>query len=534
MKKKIPHLAEAKLHEMAKAGWVQNDQILNLEGEASEIREHLDLLDQKEMANAAAGKALLSELETLIQQLELSHVSNDGRSAIIRALEEYETAHDSADPASRYDIQKTKEVFTHNCWEDYYDNLSQYADTIGLDRTEDLFLTSLSERQYKDLSQSIDGEFSRKTSIRNKTDLKFLAIAITLEVAKGLLYPIIAGKAGFGEGFDPQSRMAHNDPSIKKAHKSAADAYKEQHVSKHGTGKWVEFLYRTVPYDVTAGSGLMEELNLHGGAHRLYTLGHDPILGWLFGTANILTDTITVAPGAVVPTAGQGAAKNLLKVATMRSYRVARVPAPHITPERVGLPAIIQESFAVAQENPMNLPAAVFTEGLHLKSDVYTKMGLPVPVVETFSPDFASKLYQNNYDALCLARDVKIVGLSAVISILIDTLIGLVHGFYYDPQKDGARELYEVRTRKILLIANTIGTSSNLLFAVLTGDFKGLDIGGMLVTLSHLFLDTRFLLNVKKEFVENKLYEKIDRELQELDHIEQQLMQYGYAHRDLY
>jgi len=25
----------------------------------------------------------------------------------------------------------------------------------------------------------------------------------------------------------------------------------------------------------------------------MYTLGHDPVLGWLFGTANILTDCIT-------------------------------------------------------------------------------------------------------------------------------------------------------------------------------------------------------------------------------------------------
>ena len=30
-----------------------------------------------------------------------------------------------------------------------------------------------------------------------------------------------------------------------------------------------------------------------GRYHRMYTLGHDPILGWIFGTANILTDCIT-------------------------------------------------------------------------------------------------------------------------------------------------------------------------------------------------------------------------------------------------
>ena len=116
----------------------------------------------------------------------------------------------------------------------------------------------------------------------------------------------------------------------------------------------------------------------------------------------------------------------------------------------------------------------------------------------------------------------------------MDMLIGLVHGLYYNPQKDGTRDLYEVRTRKILLIANTIGTSSNLIFSYCTQNAKSLDIGGLLVTLSHLFLDTRFLLNVKKEFVESRIYEKIEKEIKELDKIEAELLKYGEKHRNLY
>ena len=113
-------------------------------------------------------------------------------------------------------------------------------------------------------------------------------------------------------------------------------------------------------------------------------------------------------------------------------------------------------------------------------------------------------------------------------------VIGLVHGLYYNPQKDGSRDLYEVRTRKILLIANTIGTSSNLIFAYCTENIKAVDIGGLLVTLSHLFMDTRFLLNVKKEFVENRIYEKIENEIKELDKIESELIEYGEKHRNIY
>ena len=107
-------------------------------------------------------------------------------------------------------------------------------------------------------------------------------------------------------------------------------------------------------------------------------------------------------------------------------------------------------------------------------------------------------------------------------------------GKYYNPQKDGPRDLYEVRTRKILLIANTIGTSSNLIFSYCTQNVKSVDIGGLLVTLSQLFSDTRFLLNVKKEFVENKIYESIENEIKELDKIEAELIEYGEKHRTIY
>ena len=37
-------------------------------------------------------------------------------------------------------------------------------------------------------------------------------------------------------------------------------------------------------------------------------------------------------------------------------------------------------------------------------------MVLPVPVLSSFNEKFASKLYSENYEALCFARDIRIVG----------------------------------------------------------------------------------------------------------------------------
>lgn len=531
-KMKIAKLDENTLFEFGKAEKVQQSQIFDAQGEAQEIREGLDLLEKMQADIYEDGKDLISELESLLSTVESQELPDDVLKTIDGYFDDYLKSIEDLSPSANYDIRKTKEVVTNNDWEYYFDRVTEYAQKIGIDDSEDPFLSLLGEQEYKKLEEEVDGEFAKRTSIKNKTDLKFLAIAIALEVAKGLLFPIVAEKMGYGDSFNPEDRLAHNDKSIEKAHKEANDAYRDKKLEKNSTGKWIEFLYQTVPYDITAGTGNMPDVNLHGGAHRLYTLGHDPILGWIFGTANILTDVITISPGAIVQSNNKWA--ELIKVAGIRSYKVQRKPKMMILPERVSAVKMFKDSYDVAREHSMNLPAAVFTEGQHLKSDVNTKMGLPVPILETFSPDFASKLYANNYDALCFARDMKIVGKSATVSLLMDMLIGLVHGLYYNPQKDGSRDLYEVRTRKILLIANTIGTSSNLIFAYCTQNVKAVDIGGLLVTLSHLFMDTRFLLNVKKEFVENRIYEKIEDEIKELDKIETELIEYGEKHRNIY
>lgn len=165
----------------------------------------------------------------------------------------------------------------------------------------------------------------------------------------------------------------------------------------------------------------------------------------------------------------------------------------------------------------MRLPAGVFAEYIHLKSDVFTKLGLPVPIIEVFSESLAGDLYKSQYDSLCLLRDLKIVVKQAGFSILINMIIGLVHGLLYDPQKDGDRKLYEVRTRKILSISNSLASAGNIAYAIGTEDWRKLDVGGILVTLYRLFTDVRFITKVKKDFIETEMDKSLADEIKELD-----------------
>lgn len=359
---------------------------------------------------------------------------------------------------------------------------------------EDLLTEDELNVAYRDLER-IHSEFSRKTSIINKTDLSFLAIATALQVAKALITPIIAEKFDYGKSFDESKRLDHNDKTIEKEHRDANNEFKEKH-SDHKNGKWQNILFQTVPYDITVGSNDIN-FNMEGRYHRLHTLGHDPILGWIFGTANILTDVITLND--------------------MRSFKVERKPKMRITPQRVPTHRMFQEAVGVIKEDSLNLPAALFAQYRHLKSDEFTKLGLPVPLLEIFAPEFAGELYKSQYDALCLGRDLKIVGVSALVSIVFNMIISLIHGLFY--KNDIDRKLYEVRTRKILLISNSIASTSSIINGVITQNPKNLDIGGLIVTVGHLFSDVRFMAKIKKEFIQNEIDKKLQSELAEIDNI---------------
>lgn len=500
-KKKIANLSEKVLFEMGDAMMVQNSLLNDLKDERDKINEGIDIIEN----NNSEIRNLYKDAESLVDDF-LSEIEGGGGSDI-----EFSDIFTEADNNSLiqvpYIINKTETVLTHNSWSFYIDTYNEYAKKKNLSLNLDPYLTSLSLREYKELNDEVNSEFARKTSIMNKTDLVFLAIATALQTTKTLLFPFVAEKVGYGKSFDKDKRLPHDDRSIKNIERGQKDAYKQKQMKKgNEEGEWLEILYRNPIFDTTKGSSDIG-VNMEGGYHRIHTLGHDPILGWIFGTSNILTDTITFD--------------------TFQTYQGQRNPI-RIMPVKIPFIQLFGNTIEVAKRNKLNLPAGIVAEGIHLKSDEFTKAGLPVPTLETFTPEFAGKLYKNQYDALCFARDIKVIGTSAAISMFIDMIINLIHAMYYNAERDGSRDIYEVRTRKILLISNTIAATSNIIYSVITRNPKALDIGSLLVAVSHLFRDTSFILNIKKEFVENRIYEKINEEMKDIEQNKDKLFAFEY------
>ena len=374
-------------------------------------------------------------------------------------------------------------------------------------------LLSKEEFQYCiDDVQRINEEFSRKTSIWNKRDLAFLAIATGLQTARWIILQLLMGDLG-AENRGPREsdkdgdkrkkkenndyNKRHNDRENKKSDKDFPtwkDIIFGQYKRDDGKGK----SSGNCPYDAQ-NDGPIGFNDGGRGNHRVHTLGHDPLLGWIFGTANIMTCSIS-----------------LTKKFNFANHRVL-YPYGRFG-ERYSYFEMFNDVFQSTKEDKYRLAAALFAQGAHLRSDKYTSAGLPIPLIEVFSEELAGKLYSEQYDQLCLMKDLKKVGAQAGLSILINMIIGFVHKMFYDAEKDGPdKNLYEVRTRKILCVSNALASGGNIMYCAFTEDWKKLDIGGILVTLYRLFSDVRFITRIKDEFIQKELDKTIERELAEIE-----------------
>lgn len=331
----------------------------------------------------------------------------------------------------------------------------------------------------ENILDDLDTQFSKQTGL-NKVDISFLLVATALQVAKWILMDTIGDKIDKSTRLDEKSGDKIVKEKIKDYDKNHSGWETER--SQTGYKTWKEIIYSSVPYDATKGAPALG-VQMEGMYHRYKTLGHDPILGWVFGTANIITDTITLTD--------------------LRTYKVEKMHFSH----QITMTNMFMQMLESIKEDKNRLPAAIFKQAMHLQSDKYTKLGLPIPVIGVFSEEIAGKLYKSQYDNLCLTRDLKTIGKSASYSILINMLISLLHGIFYDPSKYSSRDIYEVKTRKIISYSNAIASGSNVIYTAVRsylGDANALnklDIGGIIVTIYQIVTNEKFIREVKEEFI---------------------------------
>lgn len=305
----------------------------------------------------------------------------------------------------------------------------------------------------------IDREFREKTKLSG-SDMVFLFLCVALQCARQYLLT--------------------NDKLRITARQG--DILMEETVGKMVPPSWEAVLLQSVPYDAIQTGVHVSDTGLSGLTHRYRTLGHDPVLGWIFGTANIMTNSLT-------------------KTDFISSYLVSNnIIVRHFPGGTMG---VLGKAADYARNDPMLLCASVARQAIHFGSDYFTKQGLPVPIIATVNNNLVKTMItKGNINMWSITR-------GAALAALINQLIAVIHRLFYNPDRDGTESMYEIRTRKILSYSNALATGSNIIVTAFTGDLRKLDVGGILVTIYRLVSDYKFIHEIKRDFLKNEFYKMV-------------------------
>mgnify|MGYP000396947906 FL=1 len=267
-----------------------------------------------------------------------------------------------------------------------YAALVDYVKSCGYDTTlriNDLLSKEELNQLEKEYAE-IENDFKEQTGL-NKTDAIFVITAIILQMIRQFLQPSL----DFDAFIDMKNRKSHNETAdiAKENSYNKKKADKKKSKAENDTSKGSRYYYASVeeigdiahvPYDVISGTKNYN-VKLNGMNHRVKTLGHDPWLGYLFGTCNILTNTMSLGKD--------------------NGFRTL-----HIRKDISGRPAAVAEAsmskmfeYAVKRykESKATIGLAVIKQGYHIKSDEYSKEGLSLPfynyfLIQTLFKNFAN------------------------------------------------------------------------------------------------------------------------------------------------
>jgi soluble cytochrome b562 len=333
----------------------------------------------------------------------------------------------------------------------------------------------------------IDKQFESATKL-NKIDIAFLFLAVALQVVRQ--YFLTNFKERLDDKTAAKQTKGHTEEHSDRSHRW-------YHPSLN------EVITNPVPFDTTYGSPDFD-LNMGGGFnHRSSTLGHDPILGWIFGTMNIATSTVTLWTFNSYHVKTGFDVLNRAKDKITNHANTGKIA-------QVSIERLLNEGI----EGKTIIGSSLIKEAIHLKSDINTKASLPIPVISIISPELARKLADFGLDM----ANVTTITSQAVLAALINTIIAMIHGLFKNDNESW--NLYEVKTRKILSYSNLIASISNII-AVAIGSIIGvtssnpkmvqkslsyLDIGGCIVTIYRIITDYNFIKQIKQEFLEKEFY----------------------------
>lgn len=293
--------------------------------------------------------------------------------------------------------------------------------------------------------------------------------------------------------------------------------HNEEHSDRLGSPYYVsrpEIICNPVPFDAITTDDIFKSLEkkdkrrpgFSGSNHRYKALGHDPLAGLVFGTANIMTGTIT---------------RNDFRswhVNTKGHERFAKDGNTYIADldticEPASTPMIFQSIYnRIKQEGKdgwMTLGTALAKEIIHLSTDLCSLESLPFPGISLISDDLAHKLSLYGFNTGTLIEGPILMKIS-------NFIVSFLHRLSMKPGEN--EEIFRLRTQKILMYSNifvTYGDIAITFYEAVCGDRKALrkfDLGGYLLSLGQVTEISREISRMRAEYMVNEYIRQISSE----------------------
>lgn len=277
-----------------------------------------------------------------------------------------------------------------------------------------------------------------------------------------------------------------------------------------------EIISNPVPFDAIRRTTsvhegfLLRKIKISGFDHRFTAIGHDPILGLIFGTANIMTNTITISTGC----------------AGWYTYHVGTLLIDENLPEKGSMDKIYEQASTLEmfekiisriksdkKEGFTALGTALVKEFIHLLSDVRTAKSLPIPIVSAVSPKFAQVIQLFGFDTLDLVDNT----LEYYLAKLVDFGVLTLRDFYYRNYEVSVNEnvfqarlqLMEKYMNEFVIVSEAAFAIKNVIACEYANAVRGYSYGNVLEAMQKVLSDGNKIAQLRNQFVLDQSVEYI-------------------------
>lgn len=335
-------------------------------------------------------------------------------------------------------------------------------------------------------------EFNKLTSL-NAKDHAFLFFATALQCARTVIINNLISYQKAGNKNKIENKLHEEQQKIMNKFK-----VDDNEISRPYYASMKQIITtKGVPYD--AQTYFDKKYNLLKGAnHRFLTFGHTLIAGLLFGTCNIMTNTVTVFRRNSIPRSHHVIYDELLKN------------------PRIGLPAsttvVLINAGKRAVEDPKALVASLIKQLIHMGTDMFTKAGIHLPGLSLI-------LEPNQIESITKyigASEIVKAGASATVDIFINYIIAVLHRLTYNEQEDESLDLFKIRTNKI--IDYSLGIAQTVNAAIVAGKMlsgneaaiRELDWGGLIVLVTRIISDKNYQDEIEAAYLKKCWSEELE------------------------